>query len=530
MLLARELVEHRDDRGRRRRVDDRTRNHRERILGVQTGIVLVVSIEHSDTASVHVAAHVRDAQVLLQRHLLHTLHEPVALVLVRTRTPVVAQIIQQLHLPVKVVGEARREALGKHDERVHGAAQRALEEDHAWIRQRHTEQHDQMLHARRHGAHRRKQPRVRLLGADLVDLALRAAVDQQDPLLGSEVGEQAVVLERNVHALGTDEHAPLRVGRLAEAVDVVVDKQLEEEEEEVAARADVVEDGGAHELVRIRAEAVDEVVVVEHVDHGHLRDGLGERAAAEPLAVVVKHVAVDARADFVGEGHGHALLGVALVVPLLHLGLAHELVAVDLIAATDDGVVGLGGVRLEQVVPQRVGTVELGLVDAGAEAVAAVSGPAEVLRLGGHEEGVSGEALDRLGLRVGVSLAVDRIVHGELVVGHGDLDLEAPKGERALGAVVLVQLDGLRRGMRVVLGHGGGAIRGGRRDGRGVLPAQLHCRHDRVVAGGILGDDHGECMVEVVAHVDRVVAEHGPRAHVERRHDLLGLLTVGRCL
>ena len=246
-----------------------------------------------------------------------------------------------------------------------------------------------MLDTRWQFANSIKQTLVGDLAADLVKLALRTAVGQQDPLFGSKVREQTVVLEGDVDTVATNEHALAGVRRLADTVHLVVDKQLEEEKVKVATSSDVVEDGCTHKVVRVGTEAVDEVVVVEHVDHGDLCDGLSKGSTAEPLAVVVEHVAIDAGANLVGERHSHAFLCIALVVPLLHLGLPHERIAVDLVATTDDGVVWLSSMRLEQIVPERVGAVELSLVDTRAETIAAVTSPSEVVRLGGNEEGVA---------------------------------------------------------------------------------------------------------------------------------------------
>ena len=142
MLFASQLVEHRDDSGWRWRVDDGRGDDGKRVFWVETGIMLVVAIEHADTSGMHVTANVRNAEVLLERQLLNALDEPVALVFVRSRTPVVAQIVEQLDLAVKVVGEAGRKTLGEHDERVHRDRERAFQKHHSRIGEWHTEQKD----------------------------------------------------------------------------------------------------------------------------------------------------------------------------------------------------------------------------------------------------------------------------------------------------------------------------------------------------------------------------------------------------
>lgn len=374
-----------------------------------------------------------------------------------------------------------------------------------------------MLDTRWQFANSIKQTLVGDLAADLVKLALRTAVGQQDPLFGSKVREQTVVLEGDVDTVATNEHALVGVRRLADTVHLVVDKQLEEEKVKVTTSSDVVEDGCTHKVVRVGTEAVDEVVVVEHVDHGDLCDGLSKGSTAEPLAVVVEHVAIDAGANLVGERHSHAFLCIALVVPLLHLGLPHERIAVDLVATTDDGVVWLSSMRLEQIVPERVGAVELSLVDTRAETIAAVTSPSEVVRLGGNEEGVASHALDGFGLRIGVRFAVNRVVNRQLAIGQGNLNFEAPKGKRALLTLVLVELDGLRVVVRVGFGDGGGTI-GSRRDTGSILPSILKGGGEIVVTGGIFGDNHGVGMVNTCAKIDVIVSEHRPRFDVERRH------------
>lgn len=438
--------------------------------------------------------------------------------LVWTCTPVVTQVIKKFDLAVEVVGEAGGETFSKHNKWVYGARKCALQEDHAWVSQRNTKQDDKVLDTRRQVANGIKETLVGGLTANLIDLALGSAISKQDPLLGPKVSQQTMVAERNVLSITTNNHTPVRMRGLADTINLVVNEKLEEEEEEVSSAANVVENRCTHELVRISAETVDQVVVVKHVNHGDLCDGLGERATAEPFAVVVEHVSVDAIADFVGQRVSHTLLRVGLVVPVLHLGLTDELVTVDLITAANEGMVWLGGVRLEQVVPERVGAVEIGLVDAGTEAVATVTSPSEVLRLGGKEEGVSSHTLDSLGLRGGMRLAIDRVVHSELVISQRNLDLETPESERALSAVVLVELDGLRLLARVVLRDSGGAICGGCREGRSFLPPELHVGCDRVVTGSILGDDHGKSMVDVLVEIDGVISEHRPRLDVESRH------------
>lgn len=351
-----------------------------------------------------------------------------------------------------------------------------------------------MLDARWQGTDSVKETLVGGFTADLVDLAFGSAIGKQDPLLRAKVAEQTVVAEGNVATVATDDDTLVGVRSLANTVDLVVDEKLEEEEEEVSSSTDMVEYGCAHEFVRVSTESVDEIVVVEHVDHRHLSDRLGERPATEPLAVVVEHVSVNAGRDFGGEGRSHSLLAVKLV-PFLHLGLAYKLVAVDLITTANDSMVRLRGMSLEHVIPEWIGTVELGLVHTGTETVAAVTGPSEVLGLGRNEEGVAGQAFDGLGLGVGVRLAINRVVDCKLMVGQGDLDLETPEGERALNALVLVELDGLGLLVRVVFGDGGRAICSGSRDGGSVLPSELKGGCDRVVAGSILGNDHSVSMI-----------------------------------
>lgn len=66
MLLTSQLIEHRNDRRWRRSVDNRRSDHSERILGVQTGIVLMVTEENTDTGSVHISTDVRDSQMFLE--------------------------------------------------------------------------------------------------------------------------------------------------------------------------------------------------------------------------------------------------------------------------------------------------------------------------------------------------------------------------------------------------------------------------------------------------------------------------------
>lgn len=110
------------------------------------------------------------------------------------------------------------------------------------------------------------------------------------------------------------------------AINFVNDEKLEKQVPKVAARADVLEDGRLLEVVGVgawqcegpsarhpppkapgclRTKAVDEIVVVEHVEHRDARVGETERARTEDLAVVRE--VVPARKSQRGGVNGGAL-------------------------------------------------------------------------------------------------------------------------------------------------------------------------------------------------------------------------------
>lgn len=140
-------------------------------------------------------------------------------------------------------------------------------------------------------------------------------------------------------------------------------------------------------LGRVGAVSVQDIVVIPRVDRGNQRQGLRVGAGGEVLAVVVKVVLLNGVTLLSVKLGGGSLL-LVLGQPLDHLGGGEDVVVVDLVSSSDHGVEGLGVVSSQEIVPQRVGTVKVGLgvLDIRGEAVAGVEGPVVGLVQGGNEE------------------------------------------------------------------------------------------------------------------------------------------------
>lgn len=140
-------------------------------------------------------------------------------------------------------------------------------------------------------------------------------------------------------------------------------------------------------LGRVRTVSIQDIVVIPGVDGGNQGQGLGVGAGGEVLDVVVKVVLLNSITLLSVKLGGGSLL-LVLGQPLDHLGGSEDIVVVDLVSSSDHGVEGLGVVGIHEIVPERVGTVEvgLGILNIRGEAVAGVEGPVEGLVQGGSEE------------------------------------------------------------------------------------------------------------------------------------------------
>jgi hypothetical protein len=222
-----------------------------------------------------------------------------------------------------------------------------------------TQQHDQLLRRGRQVVQQRKQRVVGILGTDLVQSPLGSTVDHAHGDAGSHVADLRVVRVRNVLSGSTDDHALDRVrsGSPVDSVDRVVTEDLEDEVPEIPSTSDIVEDGCSHGLVLVGTESINEIVVVQHVHHRDRRVGLGECTASEHLAVMAANervrseiqtqcqpisqlysrevVSVDGKLDLIRDLHGHLFVLVALVDPIMQLGLQGQRVAIKLISTSD---------------------------------------------------------------------------------------------------------------------------------------------------------------------------------------------------
>lgn len=265
----------------------------------------------------------------------------------------------------------------------------------------------------------------------LVSRALGAAVDSQQGEPAAERHEEAAAALGDVGArVQAEGPAGLRgfgLGRHA----LVLEQHVVLEGDVSQAR----EDGRGHEVVRVRAEAVDDVVVVVHVDHGDLRVGHAEEALGEPHAVALQIKGLELVLQLRREGRVVLVYRVADGQPLPEDGgLVHDDVVVDLVAAPDHDVEGPRLVRVEHVAPQRVGPAELVGRHAQAEAVAAVEHDVHGLATCWYPEARRRPA-------------VDAVRDALLLVEKLHLDVEAPEREPALRVqpepshvLVLVQL------------------------------------------------------------------------------------------
>lgn len=140
-------------------------------------------------------------------------------------------------------------------------------------------------------------------------------------------------------------------------------------------------------LGRVRAVSVQDIVVIPGVNGGNQRQGLGVGAGGEVLDVVVKVVLLNSITLLSVKLGGGSLL-LVLGQPLDHLGGGKDIIVVDLVSSSDHGVEGLGVVGIQEIVPERVGTVEvgLGILNIRGEAVAGVEGPVVGLVQGRNKE------------------------------------------------------------------------------------------------------------------------------------------------
>lgn len=163
------------------------------------------------------------------------------------------------------------------------------------------------------------------------------------------------------------------------------------------------------------------------------------------MDVVVKVVLFNGILFVVGELGGDTLLLIQLQ-PCLHFDSVQDFVIVNLVTTSDQGVEGLGIVRGEEIVPKRVGTLEvlLGILDIGGESVARVEGPVEGLIQGRDEE------VPLLGLvNTGAGLCLEPVLDVLFTMGQElELDIVSVK----VVALPCVQETGSRKGLALLLG------------------------------------------------------------------------------
>ena len=198
--------------------------------------------------------------------------------------------------------------------------------------------------------------------------------------------------------------------------------------------SDTAEDGAAHEVVSVRAEAINNVMVIPDVQLRDLAVGVREGSHAVPLDVVVKVEHVALVAHVLAKGEVATLLGVSNGGPRRQRATDTHAVVVDLVAASDHDVEGRLLVHAEDVVPESRARPCL-LVGAHGETVARVEHDAHALLLRGHEEA----CLPVQVLAILRAHAGDTVVPDRFLVKEGHLNGELP--ESAL--LVFVQLHAL---------------------------------------------------------------------------------------
>lgn len=139
-----------------------------------------------------------------------------------------------------------------------------------------------------------------------------------------------------------------------DAIDLIVDEQLEDQEPEISSASDEGEDICSLSLVVVRAKTIDQVVVVEHVHHRNGRVGSTESIRPEDLAVMVEVESVDTVLHLWRQGMIDLLLPIWRVDPGLQFWLSSDGIAVDLVTTANHAVVRLLVVLEQQVLPDWV--------------------------------------------------------------------------------------------------------------------------------------------------------------------------------
>ena len=417
------------------------------VAGVVAGLdaQLGVGVEAADGGEVDVAAEEGDAGGVGLGEVLEALDEEAALALVLAGGVVVVEVVEEIDLAVELVEEAAGEAealVEEADGGDDGRAEDVLEPGEARVGDGDAEEDDQVLDVAVGGGDLPLEPvEDEVVGVVVVDLvagALGAGVDADEgdalaqahvqvatPLLDVGAGpladDPAVVLGLVLEDVGVLELAGVGAGGAVDGLhglgrvggvggergrDVVLEEAVVLEGD----AADAAEDGAAHEVVGVGAEAVDDVVVVPDVDLGDAAVGLLEGLGGVPADVVGVVVLVAALAHGVVKVVGATLVGVGDAGPLLQGPVDADAVVVDLVAAPDHDMEGLLGVDAQDIVPQ-VGAEPGVHVGTDGEAVAGVEHHAHGLVDGGDHKVPGGAAA----VALGVVEAINGILPARLV-------------------------------------------------------------------------------------------------------------------
>lgn len=209
------------------------------------------------------------------------------------------------------------------------------------------------------------------------------------------------------------------------------------------------EDGTTHEMVGVRAEPIDDVVIVPDVELRDLAVSARERLSAVPPDVVVEVVLVASRPHVLVERVLPSLPRIGNVRPRPQRTVDAYAIVVDLVAASNHDVERLLCVHTQHVVPEGWARPCL-LIGADGKAVAGVKHDAHALMLGRHDEALG--LAEVLVPPVGRDHAWNGVLPRGLLLLERQLESVLPEGLPR----VLEQPDALKRaveGGAVSIGH-----------------------------------------------------------------------------
>ena len=144
---------------------------------------------------------------------------------------------------------------------------------------------------------------------------------------------------------------------------------LEQEVVLVCNSTDSSENSAVHEVVGIRAETIDDVVIIPDVDLGNLAVGSRKWLVAIPLHVVVEVVLVALIAHLLVKGKFASLVGVSNICPGLQRPIDSYTVIVNLITSANHDMEWFLFVHADNIIPESWSRPSID-ISADAEAIA----------------------------------------------------------------------------------------------------------------------------------------------------------------